>query len=95
MPLSGFKAGLRVAGEVEESGMVKIKCLRNQPLRSFVADPMRFGRLFLAGDAARIVSPAGARGLNLAASDLRYLPRAVARFYQVHSAKKSQGIDCY
>ena len=56
---------------------------------------MRFGRLFLAGDAARIVSPAGARGLNLAASDLRYLPRAVAWLYQVHSAEKSQCSDCY
>ena len=43
------------------------------PLRSFVAEPMRFGRLFLAGDAAHIVPPTGAKGLNLAASDVRYL----------------------
>jgi p-hydroxybenzoate 3-monooxygenase len=43
------------------------------PLRSFVAEPMRFGRLFLAGDAAHIVPPTGAKGLNLAASDIRYL----------------------
>ena len=43
------------------------------PLRSFVAEPMRFGRLFLAGDAAHIVPPTGAKGLNLAASDVQYL----------------------
>ena len=43
------------------------------PLRSFVAEPMRFGRLFLAGDAAHIVPPTGAKGLNLAASDVGYL----------------------
>ena len=51
------------------------------PLRSFVAEPMRFGRLFLAGDAAHIVPPTGAKGLNLAASDVRYLARALAEFY--------------
>ena len=47
------------------------------PLRSFVAEPLRFGRLFLAGDAAHIVPPTGAKGLNLAASDIRYLSEAV------------------
>jgi p-hydroxybenzoate 3-monooxygenase len=51
------------------------------PLRSFVAEPMRFGRLFLAGDAAHIVPPTGAKGLNLAASDVRYLSRALAEHY--------------
>jgi len=51
------------------------------PLRSFVAEPMRFGRLFLAGDAAHIVPPTGAKGLNLAASDVGYLARAFAEFY--------------
>ena len=51
------------------------------PLRSFVAEPMRLGRLFLAGDAAHIVPPTGAKGLNLAASDVRYLARALAEFY--------------
>ena len=52
------------------------------PLRSFVAEPMRFGRLFLAGDAAHIVPPTGAKGLNLAASDIYYLHRAFVAFYK-------------
>jgi p-hydroxybenzoate 3-monooxygenase len=55
------------------------------PLRSFVAEPMRFGRLFLAGDAAHIVPPTGAKGLNLAASDVRYLSRALIEFYRDRS----------
>jgi p-hydroxybenzoate 3-monooxygenase len=51
------------------------------PLRSFVSEPMRWGRLFLAGDAAHIVPPTGAKGLNLAASDVHYLSQAfVARY---------------
>ncbi len=62
------------------------------PLRSFVAEPMRFGRLFLAGDAAHIVPPTGAKGLNLAASDVRYLSRAFVGFYRERS---SAGIDAY
>jgi p-hydroxybenzoate 3-monooxygenase len=52
------------------------------PLRSFVAEPMRYGRLFLAGDAAHIVPPTGAKGLNLAVSDVFYLSRALAHAYQ-------------
>ena len=51
------------------------------PLRSFVAEPMRHGRLFLCGDAAHIVPPTGAKGLNLAASDVFYLGRALAAWY--------------
>ena len=52
------------------------------PLRSFVAEPMRFGRLFLVGDAAHIVPPTGAKGLNLAASDVRVLYKAFIEFYR-------------
>ena len=62
------------------------------PLRSFVAEPMRFGRLFLAGDAAHIVPPTGAKGLNLAASDVKYLSDALIDFYL---EKSSAGIDDY
>ncbi len=61
-------------------------------LRSFVAEPMRFGRLFLAGDAAHIVPPTGAKGLNLAASDVRYLSHALREFYNERS---HAGIDGY
>ena len=52
------------------------------PLRSFVAEPMRFGRLLLAGDAAHIVPPTGAKGLNLAASDVRLLSEALIEYYR-------------
>ena len=62
------------------------------PLRSFVAEPMRFGSLFLAGDAAHIVPPTGAKGLNLAASDVKYLSSAFINFYR---DKSLQGIDTY
>ncbi|RYX94245.1 MAG: 4-hydroxybenzoate 3-monooxygenase [Comamonadaceae bacterium] len=62
------------------------------PLRSFVAEPMRFGRLFLAGDAAHIVPPTGAKGLNLAAADVKYLASALVEHYQERS---DQGIDNY
>jgi p-hydroxybenzoate 3-monooxygenase len=62
------------------------------PLRSFVAEPMRFGRLFLAGDAAHIVPPTGAKGLNLAVSDVRFLAQGLQAFYGEHS---SAGIDRY
>jgi p-hydroxybenzoate 3-monooxygenase len=55
------------------------------PLRSFVAEPMRFGRLLLAGDAAHIVPPTGAKGLNLAASDVKYLSDALIQHYREHS----------
>jgi p-hydroxybenzoate 3-monooxygenase len=62
------------------------------PLRSFVAEPMRFGRMFLAGDAAHIVPPTGAKGLNLAASDAHYLAQAFREYYDEKSAA---GIDAY
>ena len=50
-------------------------------MRSFVAEPMRYGRLFLAGDAAHIVPPTGAKGLNLAMADVARLARAFGQFY--------------
>lgn len=62
------------------------------PLRSYVAEPMRYGRLFLAGDAAHIVPPAGARGLNTAASDVHYLARALLAFYRTGD---KAGLDGY
>ncbi|MBV9892144.1 MAG: 4-hydroxybenzoate 3-monooxygenase [Rhizobacter sp.] len=62
------------------------------PLRSFVAEPMRFGTLFLAGDAAHIVPPTGAKGLNLAAGDVGLLAQALAEHYRDGS---SAGIEHY
>jgi p-hydroxybenzoate 3-monooxygenase len=62
------------------------------PLRSFVAEPMRFGRLFLAGDAAHIVPPTGAKGLNLAASDVGYLAQALHEHY---GERSEAGIEAY
>ena len=62
------------------------------PLRSFVAEPMRFGRLFLAGDAAHIVPPTGAKGLNLAVADVRYLAEALIEALRERS---EAGIDHY
>jgi p-hydroxybenzoate 3-monooxygenase len=62
------------------------------PLRSFVAEPMRYGRLFVAGDAAHIVPPTGAKGLNLAASDIHYLSDALIGFYR---SGTQTGLDGY
>lgn len=62
------------------------------PLRSFVTEPMRWGRLFLCGDAAHIVPPTGAKGLNTAASDVSYLYNALRDYYENNS---TAGIDNY
>jgi p-hydroxybenzoate 3-monooxygenase len=62
------------------------------PLRSFVAEPMRFGRLFLAGDAAHIVPPTGAKGLNLATADVGLLAHALAEHY---AERSDAAIDTY
>jgi p-hydroxybenzoate 3-monooxygenase len=62
------------------------------PLRSFIAEPMRYGRLFLAGDAAHIVPPTGAKGLNLAISDVYYLSRGLIEFY---ASGKTHHLDSY
>jgi len=62
------------------------------PLRSFVAEPLRYGKLFLCGDAAHIVPPTGAKGLNLAASDVRYLAEGLREYYEERS---EAGLDAY
>ncbi len=62
------------------------------PLRSFVAEPMRFGRLFLVGDAAHIVPPTGAKGLNLATSDVFYLFEGLQEYF---AEKSAAAIDAY
>jgi p-hydroxybenzoate 3-monooxygenase len=62
------------------------------PLHSYVAEPLRFGRMFLAGDAGHIVPPTGAKGLNLAASDIYYLSRALIAYYK---EKRSDLLDRY
>ncbi len=62
------------------------------PMRSYVCDPMRYGRLFLAGDAAHIVPPTGAKGLNLAVNDVRLLAAALSEWYEQGSAA---GLDRY
>jgi p-hydroxybenzoate 3-monooxygenase len=67
----GWKPGI---GRIVQKGVT--------PMRSFVAAPMRYGRLFLAGDSAHIVPPTGAKGLNLAASDVLVLARALKAFYE-------------
>jgi p-hydroxybenzoate 3-monooxygenase len=62
------------------------------PLRSFVAEPLRFGKLFLCGDAGHIVPPTGAKGLNLAASDVHYLAEGLREYYADQSGA---GLDAY
>ncbi len=62
------------------------------PLRSFITEPLRFGRMFLAGDAGHIVPPTGAKGLNLAATDVKYLSNGIIEYYQEQS---EAGIDAY
>ena len=73
--------GLRVAeGRIFQKGVIA--------MRSFVVEPMQHGRLFLAGDAAHIVPPTGAKGLNLAAADVRLLAQALAEFYASGNAQR-------
>jgi len=70
-------------GPIEQRGVT--------PMRSFVAEPMQFGRLFLAGDAAHIVPPTGAKGLNLAIADVLVLSKALAEFYSHGSSDALNG----
>ncbi len=86
-----FKA--RCAPEMAESIVTGPSIEKSiAPLRSFVAEPMRYGALFLAGDAAHIVPPTGAKGLNLAISDVFYLSRALIGFYR---SGKTDDLDGY
>lgn len=62
------------------------------PMRSYVCDPMRYGRLFLAGDSAHIVPPTGAKGMNLAIADVRILARALTRYFATGSTER---LDSY
>jgi p-hydroxybenzoate 3-monooxygenase len=80
----GDGAGELVEGRIFQKGVT--------PVRSFVAAPMRHGRLFLAGDAAHIVPPTGAKGLNLAVADVRVLARALSEFFRTG---KSERLDRY
>jgi p-hydroxybenzoate 3-monooxygenase len=72
--------GELVTGRIVQKGVT--------PVRSFVAAPMRHGRLFLAGDAAHIVPPTGAKGLNLAVADVRVLARALGEFFRTGKAER-------
>jgi p-hydroxybenzoate 3-monooxygenase len=65
------------------------------PMRSFVAEPMRHGRLFLAGDAAHIVPPTGAKGMNLAVADVFVLAEAMARYYKDQGSARTEKLDAY
>ncbi len=83
----------RLPGEVAEALVTGPSIEKSiAPLRSFVTEPMRWGRLFLCGDAAHIVPPTGAKGLNTAASDVHYLYNGLRRFYE---AGDPEGLDRY
>src|SRR3989440_64188 len=84
-----LKHRLEVPGWELKEGHISEKAI--SPMRSFVASPMRYRRLFLAGDAAHIVPPTGAKGLNLAVADVSVLARAIAGFY----AGDPAGLDAY
>jgi p-hydroxybenzoate 3-monooxygenase len=72
-------------GELDEGPILQKAVIE---LRAFVTSPMRYGRMFLAGDAAHIVPPTGAKGLNLAAADIRVLSRALIEFFRTGSAER-------
>src|SRR6266699_1868104 len=80
-----LKHRLEVPGWELKEGPISEKAV--SPMRSFVASPMRHQRLFLAGDAAHIVPPTGAKGLNLAAADVKIMARGFAEFYKTGSQK--------
>jgi p-hydroxybenzoate 3-monooxygenase len=77
-------------GDTDRSELAEGRILQKgvTPVRAFVAAPMQYGRLFLAGDAAHIVPPTGAKGLNLAAADVRVLARALIAFFRTDSRER-------
>jgi p-hydroxybenzoate 3-monooxygenase len=83
------RLGPKIGGKVIRGASIEKSIA---PLRSFVSEPMRHGSLFLAGDAAHIVPPTGAKGLNLASSDITYLGAALIDWFQKNDAA---GIDGY
>ncbi|HEX6636629.1 MAG TPA: 4-hydroxybenzoate 3-monooxygenase [Steroidobacteraceae bacterium] len=85
----GRRVGADIAGRIPRVPALEMSIA---PLRSFVAEPLRFGKLFLAGDAAHIVPPTGAKGLNLAVSDVFYLYEALQAFYR---ERTHTGLDGY
>ncbi len=83
----------RIPGEAAETLITGPSIEKSiAPLRSFVSEPMRWGRLFLCGDAAHIVPPTGAKGLNTAASDIHYLYHALVQMFE---ERNSEGLDRY
>lgn len=82
--LSGEDAPELVTGPIVQKGVT--------PMRSFVIEPMQYGRLFLAGDAAHIVPPTGAKGMNLAIADVAVLARALDAFY---AGRGTAALDAY
>jgi p-hydroxybenzoate 3-monooxygenase len=80
-------------GQPAAGGMIRGPAIEKSiaPLRSFVSEPLRYGALFLAGDAAHIVPPTGAKGLNLAASDVHFLFEALFAHYREGSARELEG----
>jgi p-hydroxybenzoate 3-monooxygenase len=85
----GARIGMDVATRMQTGPAIEKSIA---PLRSFVAEPMRYGQLFLAGDAAHIVPPTGAKGLNLAASDVFYLYEGLRAHYKQND---SAGLEHY
>jgi len=88
---SELRARLQTSGAADEIVVGRIFQKTVTPMRSYVCDPMRYGRLFLAGDAAHIVPPTGAKGMNLAIADVRVLANAFVRYFATGSTERMDG----